>query len=120
MMMTSIFYPPKFIISKQASNIRRNEEEMRTSDVFAGKLQGITKIFWQGLVNRWKNYVLLPVAGRKMEFFHLIFTEPGRSLLVLPCITVKYCISRMGNIRGFPLWFSPDPTCRIALSPWIH
>ena len=26
-----------------------------------------------------------PVAGRKMQLFHLIFTEPGKVILVQPC-----------------------------------
>ena len=33
-----------------------------------------------------KNYVLLPAAGRRMQLFHIIFTEPGVHLLGHPCI----------------------------------
>ena len=32
-----------------------------------------------------KNYVVLPTAGRRMQLFHLIFTEPGVHLLGHPC-----------------------------------
>ena len=34
---------------------------------------------------RRKNCVLLPAAGRRTQFFLLIFTKPGRSLLAEPC-----------------------------------
>ena len=34
---------------------------------------------------RRKNCVLLPAAGKRMQYFHLMFTKPGRSLLAEPC-----------------------------------
>ena len=51
-----------------------------------GPIQGTTKRLRPGLVNkRRKICVPLPAAGRRTQFFHLLFTKPGRSLLVVPC-----------------------------------
>ena len=33
-----------------------------------------------------KNCALPPAAGRRTQFFHNIFTEPGKVILVHPCI----------------------------------
>ena len=50
-------------------------------------LQGWTKVWFPGSVNmRRKSYVFLPAAGRRKQFFHLIFTEPGNHTLAHPCI----------------------------------
>ena len=35
---------------------------------------------------RWKNCALVPAAGRRTQFFHLIFEEPGARFLAEPCI----------------------------------
>ena len=58
-------------------------------EVSIDTLQGSAKRLRPGLVNkRRKNSVLLPAAGRRTQFFLLIFTKPGRSLLAKPC---TYC-----------------------------
>ena len=52
-------------------------------------LKGTTKRLRPSLVNkRWKNYILLPAAGSKTQFLLLLFTKPGRSLLVVPCTCI--------------------------------
>ena len=53
-------------------------------------VQGTTKRRLPGSVNvRKKNCVLLPAAGSRTQFFHLIFTKPGRRLLVVPCTWLR-------------------------------
>ena len=55
-----------------------------------GQLQGSAKRLRPGLVNMRRKYcVLLPAAGRRMQFFLLIFSKPGRSLFAEPC--TLYC-----------------------------
>ena len=57
---------------------------------WSANLQGTAKRLRPGLVNkRWKNCVLLPVAGSGTQFCHLLFTKPGLSLLVVPCTWVQ-------------------------------
>ena len=49
-------------------------------------IQGSAKRLRPGLVNmRRNNCVLLPAAGRRTQYFLLIFTKPGRSLFAEPC-----------------------------------
>ena len=43
---------------------------------------------------RRKNCVLLPAADRRTQFFLLIFTKPGRSLLAEPCTRLTSLIKR--------------------------
>ena len=60
--------------------------EIQADQVFL-HVQGSAKRRRPGLVNiRRENCVLLPAAGWRTQFFHLIFTNPGRSLLAEPCI----------------------------------
>ena len=72
------------------------------------ELQGSAKRLRPGLENmRRKNRVLLPAAGRRTQFFLLIFTKPGRSLFAEPCILgpkilqgpAKVCFLGSENMR---------------------
>ena len=52
-------------------------------------VQGWAKVRFPGSVNmRWKSCVLLPAAGRRTQFFHLIFTKPGKHTLAHPCTKI--------------------------------
>ena len=54
-------------------------------------VQVITKRLWPGLVYmRRENCIFLTAAGRRTQFFLLIFNKPGRSLLVVPCNSVSF------------------------------
>ena len=44
-----------------------------------------------------KKSVLLPAAGKRTQFFFLTFTEPGRSLLVVPCKCYEICKIERGD-----------------------
>ena len=67
-------------------------------------LQGTTKRLRPGLVNmRKKNCVLLPAAGMGTQFFHIIFTKPGRSLLVVPC---RDCQTFRDHVISSSPWLS--------------
>ena len=60
--------------------------------------QGITKRLRPGLVNERRKYsILLPAAGSRTQFFHLLFTKPGRSLLAEPCTCTQ---TRILSLRG--------------------
>ena len=60
-------------------------KQVATSEVRIVKY-GTTKRLQPGLVNkRRKHCVPLPAAGWRTQFFHLLFTKPGRSLFVVPC-----------------------------------
>ena len=49
-------------------------------------IQGCTKRLFPGFVKLGEKVAFcLPNAGRRTQFFHLIFTQPGKSLLVQPC-----------------------------------
>ena len=51
-------------------------------------IQGCTKRHFPGCVNMgWKNCVLLPAIGRQNATYSSNFTQPGKSLLVQPCMT---------------------------------
>ena len=57
-----------------------------TAPLLPHTIQGSAKRLRPGLVNmRRKNCVLLPAAGKRTQYFHLMFTKPGRSLLAEPC-----------------------------------
>ena len=45
-----------------------------------------------------KNCVLLPAAGWRTQFFHLIFTEPGKHTFAGLCRWTKISAVRRGNI----------------------
>ena len=67
-------------------------------------LQGCTLWCAPGSVNmRRKNCVLLPAAGRRTQYFHLIFTEPGKCTLAHPCS--PWCRERgkLSSHVGFPI-----------------
>ena len=50
------------------------------------KLQGLAKKRAPGSVNvRRKSCVLLPVAGKRTQFFHFLFTGPGARFRADPC-----------------------------------
>ena len=50
------------------------------------RARGITKRLRPGSVNlRRKNCALVPTAGRRLQFFLLIFTKTCQSLLGVPC-----------------------------------
>ena len=49
-------------------------------------LQGYTKRTFPGCVKLGEKVAFcLPTAGRRTQFLHLIFMQPGKSLLVQPC-----------------------------------
>ena len=49
-------------------------------------VQGCTKRLFPGLEKLGEKVAFfLPTAGRRTQFFHLIFTQPGKGLLVQPC-----------------------------------
>ena len=49
-------------------------------------LQGASKITFPGSVNiMWNNCVCLPTAGMKTQFFHPLFSQPGKHSLEIPC-----------------------------------
>ena len=50
------------------------------------RLQGCTKRLFPGCVKLDERVAFcLPTAGRRTQFFHPIFTQPGKCLLVHPC-----------------------------------
>ena len=74
-------------------------------------IQGSAKRLRPGLVNmRRKNCVLLPAAGRRTQFFLLIFTKPGWSLLAEPC-------SECANFKCFNLLEKTESLLPTASDP---
>ena len=61
---------------------------------------GCTKRTFPGFVKLGEKVAFwLPTAGRRMQFFHLIFTQPWKGLLVQPCKSKRkkdILISRLG------------------------
>ena len=82
----------------QASSGRSGkQEQQQLSPNLGTPVHGTTKRLRPGLVNkRRKNCIPLPAAGRRTQFFQLLFTKPGRSLLAEPCGSEKRvdCVDR--------------------------
>ena len=50
------------------------------------QVQGTSKERFPGCVKLGEKYAIcLPTAGRRTQFFHPIFTQPGKIILVQPC-----------------------------------
>ena len=50
-------------------------------------VQGTSKKRFPGCVKLGEKVAFcLPTAGRKTQLFHIIFTEPGKDILEVPCI----------------------------------
>ena len=82
------------------------------------QVQGSAKRLRPGLENkRWKNCVLLPAAGSRTQFFLLLFTKPGRSLLAEPCISA---VLEQGDSKGSIkqcIMSPPRPQIALLYSP---
>ena len=64
------------------------------------KIQGCTKRPFLGCVKLIEEVAFcLPIAGRRTQFFHPIFTEPGKSLIVQPCSTRTRTLGRSRPYR---------------------
>ena len=67
-------------------------------------VQGWAKVWFPSSGNmRRKSCVLQPAAGRRTQFFHLIFTEPGNRTLAHPCKPQKAVI-KANFLTGVARW----------------
>ena len=76
---------------------------MPYEDKGRGSLQGISKRLFPGCEKVWwKNCVCLPEVGKQNATFSPDFTQPGKSLLEIPC-----------NLQGVPngIDFPIGPSC---------
>ena len=79
-----------FMVVRYASPVAKGRS--RASPIYVNRqhrihIQGWAKVRFPGsVIMRCRICVLLPAAGRRTQFFHLIFTKPGKHTLAHPCI----------------------------------
>ena len=89
------------MIIKKKNPSRRHSSKSRNDSRAFGKVlsRSCTKTLFPVSVKLDEKVVFcLPTAGGRTQFYHFIFTQPGKSLLVQPCILlVRFLLCRVAN-----------------------